>query len=37
MQQVTFESKQQAQEFFITLGENLKASENKIFEFSGQQ
>lgn len=37
MQQVTFESKQQAQEFFSTLGENLKASQNKIFEFSGQQ
>lgn len=37
MQQVTFESKQQAQEFFNTLGENLKASQNKIFEFSGQQ
>lgn len=37
MQQVTFESKEQAKEFFITLGENLKASQNKIFEFSGQQ
>lgn len=37
MQQVTFESKQQAREFFSTLGENLKASQNKIFEFSGQQ
>lgn len=37
MQQVTFESKQQAQEFFSTLGENLKANENKIFEFDGQQ
>lgn len=37
MQQVTFESKQQAQEFFSTLGKNLKASQNKIFEFSGQQ
>ena len=37
MQQVTFESKEQAKEFFITLGENLKASQNKIFEFGGQQ
>lgn len=37
MQQVTFESKEQAKEFFITLGENLKASQNKIFKFSGQQ
>ena len=37
MQQVTFESKEQAKEFFITLGENLKANQNKIFEFSGQQ
>lgn len=37
MQIVTFESKEQAKEFFITLGENLKASQNKIFEFSGQQ
>lgn len=37
MQQITFESKEQAKEFFITLGENLKASQNKIFEFSGQQ
>ena len=37
MQTVTFESKEQAKEFFSTLGENLKASENKIFEFGGQQ
>lgn len=37
MQTVTFESKEQAKEFFITLGENLKANQNKIFEFSGQQ
>lgn len=37
MQIVTFESKKQAKEFFITLGENLKANQNKIFEFSGQQ
>ena len=37
MQQVTFESKEQAKEFFITLGENLKANQNKIFEFGGQQ
>ena len=28
MQQVTFESKEQAKEFFITLGENLKANQN---------
>ena len=37
MQQVTFESKQQAHEFFTALGENLKASQNKIFKFGGQQ
>lgn len=37
MQTVTFESKEQAKEFFITLGENLKANQNKIFEFSSQQ
>lgn len=37
MQTVTFESKEQAKKFFITLGENLKANQNKIFEFSGQQ
>lgn len=37
MQTVTFESKEQAKEFFITLGENLKANQNKIFEFGGQQ
>lgn len=37
MQTVTFESKEQAKEFFITLGENLKSNQNKIFEFSGQQ
>lgn len=37
MQTVTFESKEQAKEFFITLGENLKVSQNKIFEFGGQQ
>lgn len=37
MQQITFESKQQAKEFFITLGQNLKSNQNKIFEFSGQQ
>lgn len=37
MQTVTFESKEQAKEFFVTLGENLKANQNKIFEFGGQQ
>lgn len=37
MQTVTFESKEQAKEFFITLGENLKANQNKIFDFCGQQ
>ena len=37
MQTITFESKEQAKEFFITLGENLKSNQNKIFEFGGQQ
>lgn len=37
MQTVTFESKEQAKEFFVTLGQNLKSNQNKIFEFSGQQ
>lgn len=37
MQTVTFESKEQAKEFFITLGESLKANQNKIFDFCGQQ
>lgn len=37
MQQVTFESKEQAKEFFVTLGQNLKDKQNTIFEFGGQQ
>ena len=37
MQTVTFESKEQAKEFFVTLGQNLKDKQNKIFEFGGQQ
>lgn len=37
MQQVIFESQEKAKEFFITLGQNLKSSQNKIFEFGGQQ
>lgn len=37
MQTVTFESKEQAKEFFVTLGQNLKDKQNQIFEFGGQQ
>jgi len=37
MQTVTFESKEQAKEFFVTLGQNLKDKQNTIFEFGGQQ
>lgn len=37
MQTIEFDSKEQAKEFFVILGESLKANQNKIFDFCGQQ